>query len=132
MNNENARYKPEVEWVNAEGKYSAALQDLEIGWYVKDGGDVWTSLHDTPEEALAAAYNKIAQLTNSKPLSPKVTYTVFIPWTPRAFRTPWHPEVDTGPLSGLQRGSFPTMEQAIVWAKEHLNGTPYEVRKVVF
>lgn len=56
-------------------------------------------------------------------------YSVEIPWVSPAFATEWHPTEPTGPFSTLVRGFFPTPELAIRWAKQHLNGTPYTVKR---
>lgn len=55
-------------------------------------------------------------------------YTVVVPWVPRHLATHWHPDTDVGGLSVLTRGAFGTMSDAILWAREHLNGCPYSVR----
>lgn len=59
-------------------------------------------------------------------------YTVVVPICPERFRTEWHPrEADRGtPFETLTRGAWDNEESAIVWARLHLDGTPYSVRKV--
>jgi len=59
----------------------------------------------------------------------KTYYTVLVPYVPAEFRTEWHPDRETGPFSTLQRGAFPTVAQAIEWARTHLGGTPYSIRR---
>lgn len=60
----------------------------------------------------------------------KPYFTIYIPWAPVVFATKWHPTEKTGPFKILNRGSFPTMEKAIIWAKDNLNGTPYSIKYV--
>ena len=60
----------------------------------------------------------------------KPYFTIRIPWAPYGFRTKWHPTENTGPFKVLCRGSFHTMVEAIQWAKDNLNGTPYNIRYV--
>ena len=55
-------------------------------------------------------------------------YTVIVPWVPHQFQTEWHPTIDVGPFSTLQRGAFETVAEAIKWAQKNLNGTPYTIR----
>jgi hypothetical protein len=55
-------------------------------------------------------------------------YTVIIPWVERQFATEWHPTDAAGPLSTLGRGAFSRREEAIRWAQEHLEGTPYSIQ----
>lgn len=58
-------------------------------------------------------------------------WTVIIPHVLSEFRTEWHPsEAHSGSdlFRVLSRGAFETEREAIVWAREHLNGTPYNVR----
>jgi hypothetical protein len=57
-------------------------------------------------------------------------FTVIVPFVPSEFRTQWHPTEDVGPFSTLQRGAFTSISDAIVWAQQNLNGTPYSVRPV--
>jgi hypothetical protein len=56
-------------------------------------------------------------------------FTVVIPWAEPKKRTKWHPAERTGPLSKLTRGAFSTEAEAHKWAKKHLGGNPYEVKK---
>jgi hypothetical protein len=58
-----------------------------------------------------------------------IYYSVLIPWVPVKYQTQWHPTEATGPFSTLCRGVFSTPEEAIEWAKKHLNGTPYSVHQ---
>lgn len=55
-------------------------------------------------------------------------FTVAIPFAPHEFRTPFHPDTDVGPFSTLTRGVFKTRAEAIAWARENLNGTPYTIK----
>lgn len=57
-------------------------------------------------------------------------WTVIVPSVPAALRTPWHPTERGGKFDPLTRGSFSSEEEAIGWAKEHLNGMPYSVREI--
>lgn len=53
-------------------------------------------------------------------------WSVLIPRVPTELSTPWHP---THPgETVLTRGAFKTEAEAIRWAQEHLNGTPYQTR----
>lgn len=45
-------------------------------------------------------------------------------------RTPWHPTELTGKWSILSRGAFPTVTDAIEWARAKLNGLPYTIVRV--
>lgn len=55
-------------------------------------------------------------------------WTVIIPPVPTSFATEWH---DTSARQDtLSRGAFSTKAEAIKWAKEHLRGAPYSVRKI--
>ena len=58
-------------------------------------------------------------------------YTVIIHSVPARFATVWHPVKRLGSFSELSRGAFETEEKAIMWAQEHLRGTPYTVRQIV-
>jgi hypothetical protein len=60
----------------------------------------------------------------------KKYYTILVPWAPKIYATKWHPTDIVGPFSTLNRGAFATYEEAIVWAKRELNGTPYTVQKI--
>lgn len=57
-------------------------------------------------------------------------WLIVVPYASARFRTEWHPTVETGPFSRLQRGAFDSEHEAILWARKHLNGTPYELRYV--
>ena len=57
-------------------------------------------------------------------------FTVIVPYVEAPYRTEWHPTEATGPFCTLQRGSFPSVGEAIGWARSHLNGTPYLIREV--
>jgi hypothetical protein len=57
-------------------------------------------------------------------------YTVVIPWVEPKKATSWHPTEKKGPFSKLTRGSFKTEKEAHAWAKKHLRGNPYEVKKM--
>jgi len=52
-------------------------------------------------------------------------FTVVVPFSTAS---QWHAKETTGPFSVLTRGRFETEAEAHAWAKEHLNGGPYEVR----
>ena len=55
-------------------------------------------------------------------------WTVIIPPAPYAQATEWH---DTsGRAATLSRGAFATKAEATKWAKEHLRGAPYSLRKI--
>jgi len=56
-------------------------------------------------------------------------WTVIIPFVPSEFATEWHPTESTGQFAVLSRGAFYTEADAIRWAREHLRGTPYSLRK---
>jgi hypothetical protein len=53
-------------------------------------------------------------------------FTVSIPYAGLG-ASQWHPTDSTGPWSTLTRGAFETIAEAHEWAKDHLNGHPYEV-----
>lgn len=53
-------------------------------------------------------------------------YTIIVPFVPREFRTEWHPIT----FSTLQRGAFDSIGDAIRWARENLNGTPYTIKLI--
>lgn len=57
-------------------------------------------------------------------------FTILVPFVPHEFRTEWHPTEDVGPFAVLNRGAFGTIGEAITWAREHLNGTPYSIRPI--
>ena len=52
-------------------------------------------------------------------------WTVIVPWSNNP--TVWHPTDRS--FSPLSRGSFPTRQAAHAWAKTHLRGQPYSLRK---
>ena len=56
-------------------------------------------------------------------------FTVVIPWVPYEYRTTFHPVFEDAPP--LTRGRFSTWTDALVWAKEKLDGTPYQIKVVV-
>lgn len=56
-------------------------------------------------------------------------YTVIVPHARRG-RTVWHPNMKTGPFSTLSRGHFRTQREAHAWAKKHLKGTHYRLKRV--
>lgn len=60
----------------------------------------------------------------------KPYYTLLVPFVPYKLATEWHPTEDTGPFKVLSRGNFKTVEDAIAWGKEKLDGTPYSVHYV--
>lgn len=62
------------------------------------------------------------------PLTPY--FTLIIPFAPREHATEWHPTEEGGTFDPLTRGVFPDQGMAILWAQEHLNGTPYSIRKI--
>lgn len=43
--------------------------------------------------------------------------------------TRWHPTEKVGPFSTLSRGAFPTLDDAHEWARDHLPGHLYTVRR---
>jgi hypothetical protein len=55
-------------------------------------------------------------------------YSVLVPYVATG-ATKWHPTEATGPFSTLSRGAFDTRAEADAWARAHLNGKPYYVRK---
>jgi hypothetical protein len=57
-------------------------------------------------------------------------YTVFVPFVPADLRTEWHPTDEIGPFSILNRGAFKTFQDAVLWARARLNGTPYTVKLI--
>jgi len=57
-------------------------------------------------------------------------WTVKIPYVGPRFRTEWHPTQPGGPFGVLARGAFYTKDEAIEWAGEHLNGTPYSIEAI--
>jgi hypothetical protein len=57
-------------------------------------------------------------------------YTVLVPWSPRP--TAWHPTDKTGPFSVLSRGAFKTRREATIWARDHLAGEPYKVKRISY
>ena len=59
----------------------------------------------------------------------RVYFSVVIPGVPPQFRTEWHPTEPSGQFARLSRGAFQTEEEAIEWARAHLDGTPYSIRK---
>jgi hypothetical protein len=58
-------------------------------------------------------------------------FTVLIPAVPLAYATEWHCTDTTGPWAHaiLSRGAFATVDAAIDWARAHLNGAPYTVKR---
>ena len=60
--------------------------------------------------------------------SVKISYwTVRIPWSDAP--TGWHPTDRTGPFAVLTRGAFATKREAHEWARTHLAGQPYTVKR---
>ncbi len=57
-------------------------------------------------------------------------YSVIVSAVPAEFATEWHPTERTGPFATLVRGAFATEADAIRWARERLNGTPYRIERV--
>jgi len=57
-------------------------------------------------------------------------WTVIVPSVPAEFATEWHPKREFDPLAfdPIGRGAFKTEADAIRWAREHLNGTPYSLK----
>lgn len=55
-------------------------------------------------------------------------YTILIPWSDKP--TQWHPTTKVGPFAVLSRGAFRHAEEAEEWAKEHLDGQPFEVKRI--
>lgn len=53
-------------------------------------------------------------------------FSVLVPWSDAP--TKWHPTSKSGPFSVLTRGAFSTEDAAHAWAKNNLEGHPYEVR----
>lgn len=59
-----------------------------------------------------------------------IRFTIKIPYVGPRFRTEWHPLQPEGNFSILTRGSFNTKDEAIAWAGDRLNGTPYSIERV--
>ena len=57
----------------------------------------------------------------------KFYYTVIVPHSERP--TAWHPTERTGRFSTLSRGAFPTKWAAEDWARKHLQGNPYSLKR---
>lgn len=55
-------------------------------------------------------------------------YTVLIPWSDSP--TKWHPTDRTGPFAVLSRGAFSCESEAHEWARETLEGQPYELKRI--
>jgi hypothetical protein len=62
-------------------------------------------------------------------------WTVIVPSVPPEFATEWHPDrralapPSKDPFDPLSRGCFKSEADAIRWAREHLNGTPYSLKQ---
>lgn len=56
-------------------------------------------------------------------------YTLRVPSVPSPDRTEWHGDL-IGPFSVLTHGNFKTIGEAIAWAREKLNGCPYQIMLV--
>lgn len=56
-------------------------------------------------------------------------FSCLVPYVHEEFQTEWHPGESYGPFCVLTRGAFKTENDAVRWAREHLNGTPYRVVK---
>jgi hypothetical protein len=56
-------------------------------------------------------------------------WTVIVPSVPPEFATEWHPTERGGVFDPLNRGAFKTEADAIRWARERLNGTPYSLKQ---
>lgn len=56
-------------------------------------------------------------------------WTVIVPYVPREFATEWHPTEPDGPFGLLNRGAFPSEADAIRWARAHLGGAPYTLKR---
>ncbi len=62
-------------------------------------------------------------------------YTIVVPYVAPEFATEWHPtqpgdEIPGAPFHVLTRGAFSTEREAILWAQDKLNGTPYSIRYI--
>lgn len=56
-------------------------------------------------------------------------FSLLIPYVAPPLATQWHPLAPEGPFSVLSRGAFPTKQAARRWAKAHLRGSPYELKR---
>jgi hypothetical protein len=56
-------------------------------------------------------------------------FSVLVPYVKPHLATQWHPTSPSGPFAVLSRGAFRTKQAARRWAKAHLNGSPYELRR---
>lgn len=54
-------------------------------------------------------------------------FTILIPPAAPGFATEWH---DPAYEETLTRGNFKDEREAVLWAREHLEGNPYSIRKV--
>jgi hypothetical protein len=59
-------------------------------------------------------------------------FSVLVPYVEPEYSTEWHPTTSTGPFAVLTRGIFGTEGEAIKWARKHLEGTPYSIKRVEF
>ena len=53
-------------------------------------------------------------------------FSVLVPWSDTPTR--WHPTDRVGPFSTLSRGAFKSRSEALAWAREKLEGQPFELR----
>lgn len=59
-----------------------------------------------------------------------VYWSLVLPFAGTPKPSPWHPDKPTGAFSRLMTGAFKTEAAAHEWAREKLNGGPYELRFV--
>jgi hypothetical protein len=55
-------------------------------------------------------------------------YTVLIPWSDKPSK--WHPTDKVGPFAVLSRGAFRCTSEVEEWATEHLEGQPFEIKRI--
>lgn len=61
----------------------------------------------------------------------RATYGLILPWVPVEFQTKYHNPDTRGSWAYkavCTGGNHHTMASAITWARDHLQGTPYEIR----
>jgi len=56
-------------------------------------------------------------------------YFTIILTKPRRGATKWHPHEKTGPFSTISRGKFRTERAAHAWARKHIPGTHYRLKR---
>lgn len=80
-------------------------------------------------QRLAAGKAKAKAAREAKGAVPAY-FTVLVPPAKPGHETEWH--ATTGPMAGktLSRGAFKTKAEAVQWAKDHLAGNPYTVKRI--